>query len=298
MEMKFAVAKIPFGARLALFIALALGGAAVQYLVPGAGGTLLGLLVMAPGVVLMWMKNFRNKPLDLGFEDWQPATAAEFNRIRANLTATRRTRFSPLHRGGLGVFLVIAAGILAAIVGLGGDRLVGIAFLDAAVLLLPFAFSGNVSLWTPRELAFKMACLEPLAGAEPEGGQIIVTPYLRLDKDKEDRRIPEDVRLMVEPRRKPADFLGAQFQVAINNGPNGPVPYLYAVFLCRGKGPTFQAISRMDFENFIDEPGGDKEYGYVVVRQRTSGGGYHTDPEDCRRLYALVRDRLLRLRAG
>jgi hypothetical protein len=181
-------------------------------------------------------------------------------------------------------------------VGFGGNRLAGIAFLDAAVLLLPFAFSGNVSLWTPRELAFKMACLEPLAGAEPEGGEIIVTPYLRLDKDKENRQIPEDVRLMVEPRRKPADFLGAQFQVAINNGPNGAVPYLYAVFLCRGKGPTFQAVSRMDFENFIDEPGGDKEYGYVVVRQPTSSGGYHTDPADCRRLYALVRDRLLRLR--
>jgi hypothetical protein len=295
MEMKFAVGKIPFGARLALFVAFAIGGAAVQYLVPGAGGTFLGLLAMVPGVVLMWMQNFRNKPLDLGFEDWQPATAAEFNRIRANLAATRKQKFSPLHRGGLGVLLIFAAGALALFVGIGSSGLVGVAFLDAAVLLLPFAFSGNVSLWTPRELAFKMACLEPLAGAEPEGGQIIVTPYLRLDKDKDDRRIPEDVRLMVEPRRKSEDFLGAQFQVAINNGPNGAVPYLYAVFLCRGKGPTFQAISRMDFDSFIHEPGGDKEYGYVVVRQRTSGGGYHTDPEDCRRLYALVRDRLLRL---
>jgi hypothetical protein len=296
MEMKFAVSKLPFGARLALFLAFAVGGAAVQYLVAGTGGTFLGLLVMAPGVVLMWMKNFRNKPLDLGFEDWQPATAAEFNRIRANLSATRKQRFSPLHRGGFGTMLVVLAGALALFVGLGGNSLAGVAFLDAAVLLLPFAFSGNVSLWTPRELAFKMACLEPLAGAEPEGGEIIVTPYLRLDKDKENRQIPEDVRLMVEPRRKPADFLGAQFQVAINNGPNGAVPYLYAVFLCRGKGPTFNAVSRMDFDTFIHEPGGDKEYGYVVVRQQTSGGGYHTDPADCRRLYALVRDRLLRLR--
>jgi hypothetical protein len=297
MEMKFAVSKLPFGARLALFVAFAVGGAAVQFLVPGAGGVFLGLLVMVPGVVLMWMKNFRNKPLDLGFEDWQPATAAEFNRIRSNLSATRKQRFSPLHRGGLGAMLVVVAGALALFVGLGGNSLTGIAFLDAAVLLLPFAFSGNVSLWTPRELAFKMACLEPLAGAEPEGGEIIVTPYLRLDKDKENHQIPEDVRLMVEPRRKPADFLGAQFQVAVNNGPNGAVPYLYAVFLCRGKGPTFDAISRMDFGNFVDEPGGDKEYGYVVVRQQTASGGYHTDPADCRRLYALVRDRLLAMRS-
>jgi len=296
MEMKFAVGKFPFGVRLGFFVAFAVGGAAVQYLVPGAAGVFLGLLVMLPGVVLMWMRNYRNKPLDLGFEDWQPVTAAEFNRVRANLSATRKQKFSPMHRGGLGVLLVCAAGALALFVGIGSGGMVGIAFLDAAVLLLPFAFSGNVSLWTPHELAFKLACLEPLAATEPEGGRIIVTPYLRLDKDKEDRRIPEDVRLMAEPRRKPQDFLGAQFQVAINNGPSGPVPYLYAVFLCRGKGPTFQAVSQMDFDNFIREPGGDKEYGYVVVRQRTSGGGYHTKPEDCRRLYALVRERLLRLR--
>ena len=77
MEMKFAVGKLPFGVRLGLFAAFAVGGAAVQYLVPGAGGVFLGLLVMAPGVVLMWMRNYRNKPLDLGFEDWQPVTAAE-----------------------------------------------------------------------------------------------------------------------------------------------------------------------------------------------------------------------------
>jgi hypothetical protein len=298
MEMKFAVSTLPFGARLALFLASAVGGAAVQFLLPGVGGTLLGLLVMVPGVVLMWMRNYRNKPMDLGLEDWQPATAAEFNRIKANLTATKKQRFSALHRGSLGVMLVVVAVGLALFVGLGGSSLAGVAFLDAAVLLLPFAFSGNVTLWTPRELAFKMACLEPLAGAEPEGGTIIVTPYLRLDKDKENHQIPEDVRLMVEPRRKPADFLGAQFQVAINNGPNGAVPYLYAVFLCRGKGPTYQAIEKMDFDTFVDEPGGDKEYGYVVVRQQTSGGGYHTDPGDCRRLYAMVRDRLLRLGTG
>jgi hypothetical protein len=296
MEMKFAVAKMPFGVRLALFLAFAAGGAVVQYLVPGAAGTFLGFAVMVPGLVFMWMKNYRNKPMDVGMEDWQPVTAAEFNRIRSNLAATRKQKFSPLHRSGLGIFLIFAVGALALFIGIGGNGLVGVALLDAAVLLLPFAFSGNVTLWTPRELAFKMGCLEPLAGAEPEGGQIIVTPYLRLDKDRENHRIPEDIRLMLEPRRKPADFLGAQFQVAINNGPNGPVPYLYAVFLCRGKGPTYQAISKMDFEDYIHEPGGDSEYGYVVVRQRTAGGGYHTDPGDCRRLYALVRDRLLRLR--
>ena len=69
-----------------------------------------------------------------------------------------------------------------------------------------------------------------------EEGEIIITLYLRLDKSKEGQQIPEDIRLMVEPRRKPADFLGVQLQVAANTGSNGSVPHMYAVFLCKGKG--------------------------------------------------------------
>ena len=142
-----------------------------------------------------------------------------------------------------------------------------------------------------------MTSLQTVLAEETEGGSMSVTPHLRLDKDKEGRQIPEDVRLMVEPRRKPEDFLGVKLQVALNNGPNGTVPYLYAVFHCRGKGPTCEAVSRMDFGDMISETGGDDEYGYVVVRQQTSGSGYHTDAGDCRRLYALVRQRLIELAA-
>ncbi len=166
----------------------------------------------------------------------------------------------------------------------------GVFALDAAVLLLPLLFSGNVRLWTPQELAFKMRCFDAIVGSEPtEGGDIIITPYLRLDKDKEGRRIPEDIRLMVEPRRKPSDFMGVQFQVAVNKGPNGNVPYMYGVFLCRGKTGTCSWIEAQEFPGMVSEPGSDKEYGYVVVRQKTSGTGYHTTDSDVKRLYGMVK---------
>jgi hypothetical protein len=72
---------------------------------------------------------------------------------------------------------------------------------------------------------------------------------------------------------------------------------MYAVFLCRGKGETYQAFAAARFGDYVREPGGDKEYGYVVVRQRTERGGYHTTPDDCRRLYATVKEKLLALNA-
>ena len=44
------------------------------------------------------------------------------------------------------------------------------------------------------------------------------------------------------------------------------------------------------------EPGGDKDYGYIVVRQKTSGTGYHTTDADVSRLYALVKEKLLAMK--
>jgi hypothetical protein len=217
----------------------------------------------------------------------------EFDRIKSNLQLTRQKRFSVIYRSGFGVFIAIVL-LVGALIVRGADLLLGsIVCIDALVLLIPFLFTGNIKLWTPQELAFRMRVFEPILSSAPaEGGDIIVTPYLRLDKNKEGQQIPEDIRLMVEPRRKPSDFLGVQMQVAVNKGPNGNVPYLYSVFLCKGKGKSYETLSSMRFGDYVKEPGGDKEYSYVVVRQKTSGTGYHTTDADVRRLYEMVKEKL------
>ena len=102
---------------------------------------------------------------------------------------------------------------------------------------------------------------------------------------------------MIELRRNPDDFVGIQLQVAINKGPNGAVPYMYAVFLCRGKGATFRALSAADYGGYVTEAGGDDEYGTVVVRQQTSGNGYRTTPAQCRHLVDTVVSRMRSLPA-
>ncbi|HET6452272.1 MAG TPA: hypothetical protein VFI08_13220 [Spirochaetia bacterium] len=298
MEMAFVMGKkLAFPVRLVLFGLAAAAGLALQALIPGGYGFLPGIVVMVPGLLFMLMKSYRNKPMDVGQENWQPASVREFDKIRSNLQQTRHKRYSVIYRPGFGWFIAVVLAVLAIIVGSSGRRLGAYLFADALVLLVPFLLTGNVQLWTPQELAFRMLVFEPILASETaEGGDIVITPYLKLDKDKEGHQVPEDIRLMVEPRRKPADFLGVQLQVAVNNGPNGKVPYLYSVFLCKGKGATYQQVSRMDFGDYVQEPGGDKEYGYVVVRQPTSGGGYHTTDADVQRLYALVKEKLLAMR--
>jgi hypothetical protein len=293
MQMSYVIPKVPFTMRLVALAGFAALGMAAQILVPGGGGFILGLLLMVPGILLASAKNYRNKPMDIGQEDWQPASAAEFNRIRANLSMTKKSRYSVFYKGGIGIAALVVLGVAAFFLFSADRRFAAVLCVDGFVLLIPVLFTGNVSLWTPQELAGKMRVFEAIVSSEPlEGGDIILTPYLRLDKDKQGRQIPEDIRLMAEPRRKPADFLGVQLQVAINKGPNGAVPYMYAVFLCKGKGDSYQRFAAERYGEFVREPGGDKEYGYVVVRQRTERGGYHTTPDDCRELYALVKEKL------
>ena len=297
MEMKYVIPKLAFPARLAVFTASAVVGFALQIVIPGGYGFVPGIILMIPGLIFIAAKNFRNKPMDIGQEDWQPASVREFDRIKSNLQLTRKKRFSVIYKTGFGVFIGIVLIVLALMFRGGDSRLAAMFFADAFVLLIPFLFTGNVSLWTPQELAFRMRVFEPILSSEQaEGGDIIITPYLRLDKDKEGHQVPEDIRLLVEPRRKPADFLGVQLQVAVNKGPNGNVPYMYSVFLCKGKGATYQALSAARFDDYVKEPGGDKEYGYVVVRQKTSGTGYHTTDSDVRELYAMVKEKLLSMR--
>ena len=294
MEVKFIVPKLAFPVRMIVFAGFAAGGLALQVVIPGGFGFLIGVLLMVPGLVFMGARNFRNKPMDVGQEDWQPASVREFDRIKSNLQLTREKGYSVIYRAGFGWFIAVVLVVAALILRGGGYRLAALVCGDALVLLIPFLFTGNVSLWTPQELAFRMRVFEPILSSEPaEGGEVIITPYLKLDKNSQGQQIPEDIRLMVEPRRKPADFLGVQLQVAVNKGPNGNVPYLYSVFLCKGKGATYQALSGARFGDYVHEPGGDKEYGYVVVRQKTTGTGYATTDADVRRLYEMVKKTLL-----
>jgi hypothetical protein len=298
MEMKYVVSKMALPFRMGLLGLCAAVGFALQIIIPGGWGFVPGLLVMVPGLVFMAAKSFKNKPMDIGQEDWQPASVREFDRIKSNLQMTRQKTYAVIYRPGFGVAIAIALVVIAFILS-GSHRLGALVCIDAVVLLIPFFFTGLISLWTPQELAFRMRVFEPILSSETaEGGPVIITPYLRLDKDKEGHQVPEDVRLMVEPRRKPSDFLGVQLQVAVNKGPNGNVPYMYAVFLCKGKGKTYQAVSSLQFSDYVKEPGGDKEYGYVVVRQKTSGTGYQTTDSDVRRLYMTVRETLLSMDKG
>jgi hypothetical protein len=299
MKIQFLIPKIPLPLRILIFAGLELGGLYYQFFYGMhifSLEFLLSLIIMTGGVLFVVAKSYQNKPADLGFEDWQPVSRNEFNRIKENLLATQ-TMPIPFyfHKATGGTLIVILCIII--FVSIVGEAFSFILYvLDAGIILSPLLLSGVVKLWTPSTLKLKIPCFDAIIKrVQPTEKKLILTPYLRFDKDKQERKIPEDIRFMIEPRRKPEDFVGVQIQAAVNNGPNGAVPYLYAVFLCRGQGATYNQLKKMDYHSFIHEPGGDKKYGFIVVRQKTGGGGYHTTQKDCNKLYDLIRQTLFQL---
>jgi hypothetical protein len=189
--------------------------------------------------------------------------------------------------GTVGMILLALAVAAIAGISLTFNPRLSLALADGLLFAVPAMFFGRIKAFVPRELSLKMPCFQAIFGEKiPE--HIAVTPYLRFDKDKDGRDVPEDIRLMIEPRRKPEDFVGVQMQAALNKGPNGEVPYLYAVMLTKGRGETYRRLKNLSADGYEIEPGGDEEYGSIVVRQETSGTGYATKPSDCVRLYDLV----------
>jgi len=284
MSDEFRFGKLGLGSRLALAAGLFASGIALQLAAPRAA--ILGIAIVVAGWFPLMLRVATNKPEDQGLEEWRPVSMAEFDRlddgIKKSKTIKRKT-------GNLktGVLIGLASPfilfVLVAFAAM-GRRDVIFVFGNTIALLVPALFFGRVRAFVPQDIAFKMPSFRSFLTVAPPA-EVVVVPYIRFDKDKAGLDVPEDLRLMLELKRKPADLVGIQVQASVNKGPNGPVPYLYAVVLTKGaSGPAYSAARGFKRKGFEVEPGSDGDYGTVVIRQETESGGYHTTPDDCREL--------------
>ncbi len=295
MEKEFRFLNLSLPARLVLAGGLYALGASLELFLR------LPLIVGGVFAVLGWfplmLKGVSNRPDDQGLEEWRPVTMAEIDRLDDGLRASKKLKAKVFSPRALLIFLIVVPLVIILwIVGAwtGRGDLAFIAF-HGAFFSVPALFFGRVSVFVPSDIALKMPCFRVLGSQDlPEG--LVLAPYLRFDKDKKGGDVPEDLRFLLEKKRGPADLVGVQLQAAINKGPNGPVPYLYAVVLTKGKdGPSHAAASRLRPRGYEVEAGGDGDYGTVVIRQKTTGTGYHTEPSDCQNLFSLCQAFLLDL---
>ncbi len=284
MKYHFRHLKLGLPARLVAVGCLYAGAVVIQL---ASGSTMAGLPLVVVAWFLLALEGATNKPKDQGLEEWRAVTDGEVARIADSIARSKKLRSSATGSGILRVLFVIVLLFLAFIFVFDDPR-IGILIVDACVFLIPGLFFGRVKAHVPPELDMKLSSFVAAMDV-PRPVGFVLTPYLRFDKDDEDRDVPEDLRLMLEPRRKPLDLVGIQFQVSINKGANGNVPYMYAVVLTKGrKGPSHASFKSFKARGFEVEAGGDDDYGTVVIRQATEGGGYHTTGEDCSSLMNLM----------
>jgi len=281
----YRIAGLSTESRLVIYSIISAIGILIQVFAPQFRTT--GILLLLLPLPLLSAKPWTNKPKDLGEEDWQAVSDAEVDRIAQNFKDARSIRIPLWYRPGFGIPFTIILAILSLMFGF--HRTVpGLLCLNALLLFWPVLYFLKIKIWIPKQFEMIMTAIQA-ARTVPLPPSIRCTPYLRLDRDKEGLRIPEDCRLMYEIRNKPADLVGVQVQVAINNGPNGPVPYLYAVVLTHGQGSSWKRAQTLRLNrHFVVEAGGDAEYGTVVIRQNTDNGGYHTTKDDCRGLIQTI----------
>lgn len=284
MEPRFKYLKLGLRSRLAAAGALYAVAVALQV---ALGSTFAGLLPVFVAWYLLALKPATNKPKDKGLEEWRAVTDGEVARIADNLSRSKKLRNAIVGPAVLKVILLAGMMFASLVTGFASPR-AGLVLFDLSLFCLPGLFFGSVKAHVPFEFDLKLArFVAAMNVPRPEG--FVLTPYLRFDKDEEGRDVPEDLRLMLEPRRKPTDLVGIQFQASINKGANGNVPYMYAVVLTKGRGgPAYGRFRTMSAHGFEVEVGGDDDYGTVVVRQDTGSGGYHTTDDDCERLMSLM----------
>ncbi|MCL2319687.1 MAG: hypothetical protein FWC45_06350, partial [Treponema sp.] len=242
-----------------LFYALA---ALLQILMVRGGGPALGLFRFAGVglfVIPLWFLKARSvsnkpgagktkadkarktgSPGETGM--WKPVSMTDLDRLRDRIGAIRKAKIPAVYSVKFGipvtfpfVFLLFVAGF---IIGAAG----AFAVIDLYLVFFPFFWFARVEKWVPG-IGGKIDVFGPVLEAKlPETLRLDVMLFFG-----EAGGVPSDIRLMLAPgpgapKEIRDELLGAQFQVTYNTGPNGEVPYVYAVFITKGQGKIWQSL--------------------------------------------------------
>jgi len=156
------------------------------------------------------------------------------------------------------------------------------------LVFFPLFWFARLDNWIPA-LSDKLDIFEPVLGEKlPNNVKLSFLLFFDGDSGKENS-MPSDIRFMFEPGAGASEnvrneLVGVQLQVTYNKGPHGKVPYMYAVFITKGKENLWKSLKALKISGYNTESGSSTEngmvYGTVVLR----GSGYHTNKSDVKRL--------------
>ncbi len=234
-------------------------------------------------------KHFSSKPDDTGKEEWRPVTMKEMDRLTSRINKIRKAKLPFIYSRTAGIMTAFIA-VLSAVFNLfAGSAATAFIIIDIYLIFIPVLWFASIKKWYPAAMSRKIREFNiVLTRAYPQTVKLV--PYLRFDENRNGEKIPEDFKITIEPLKKPADFIGIQFQLTYNEGPNGQVPYMYAVCICKDCGESWEKLKKIRARDFLTETSSSTEdgvrYGIVVFRLDTEcrSDGYRTRDADIERL--------------
>ena len=221
-----------------------------------------------------------------GIAEWERVERSQLDELldlHARMRRWDQSFLDVTNPRGLVVFALLAGGGAFLAYRIGG--LPRILAVDAMVLLLPHWITGVRSILTRPKLMVRVKLIDRLLehlDQEPGRHRVHLLMLLR----GREHKIPNDVKLKVDIRDHPPDFLGLYGQVVINEVNGTSYPYFYVVLVARS-GFGLEALEE-SYErpaNRLLELDQQDEVEVLVLRQRTTRkSGYHTPWVTARRI--------------
>jgi hypothetical protein len=305
--------KLEYRRRLAWASALILAGLGIQFLVPFESVVVM-LVISVPlllvGNSFLFVRGYNLKPAAMNKRpEWEKTTRDRFQKTRQIEQQVKRwdESFTDLTcvSGAVGLALVLMASGVIWIVIWTQPMLrfwAPVWVADAAVLLLPHWITGTRRGWRPIALRQQIDALETALKVleKYESPPCQIQPMFEMVGEKK-QRVPRAARVFVRFPDGPDEFLGIQFQVALNNVQGTNYPYLYAVIVARPEfglltdylpkvQATLESRQARTATGWLDrlrakrpgkltvESNRESEVDVIVIRQTTTkNSGYHTD---------------------
>ncbi|MCX5769739.1 MAG: hypothetical protein NTZ09_05640 [Candidatus Hydrogenedentes bacterium] len=303
-EIQFYIAKsMPYGARLTLSFSLMLCGIALQLAAGGKNGPVFiaaGAVCLFAGVLLLLVKGYQNIVRTAPAIEWRPAGDNEIERILSLYAEQRKwdQDFFDITcgRGILGFILTAAVvGVAVGFAAQVSDRFALLILIDAAVLLIPFWFTGVRFILKNAKFIVKIRTLLNVKKAYEQAGGPGFDKFLwQLQVAKTTNgagEVPQDVKAVLQPAGAPPSFLGLQMQVCINSVQGNDYPYFYCVLVAKPELGLLEHPLASPPRKITVERDRQGEMDVVIIRQTTTkNSGYHTNGKTATNIFLYALD--------
>lgn len=249
----------------------------------------VGVIIVLAGNMLLLVKGYNNKvKLDryTAEKDWVKVDEEQLDKILEINKKARKWDISSLDISNvLGVFTFIL--IIGILVLLGFSELLHtyiatkIIVLNTLVLFVPHWFTGIRRITTTPKLVNKIKLFKYLMSGFKQILKNDKVDYL-VYVEGEDEMFPRDVKMKIQFKDQPEDFLGLYAQISLNNVNDRDYPYFYVVLVAKLQSGILKKIfdDIQPPHRVIKEHKTEDDIELIVIRQKTTKtSGYHTKPK-------------------